>query len=130
MMREEPASGVSGLFVARSSDAGKTWTTPERTPMIGHPACLTPLQDGTLLCTYGYRASPMGVRIAISRDYGKTWRAEDIRTLRDDGHGIGGENGYPITLETDDGSLLTICYLTDREGVSSIAGTRWHLDED
>ncbi|MBC2593479.1 exo-alpha-sialidase [Ruficoccus amylovorans] len=129
MLRQEPANARAGLWVSRSSDGARTWTKPESTPMVGHPASLTLLRDGSLLCTYGYRSSPMGVRVALSRDNGKTWHQEDIRTLRADGYGGGGDNGYPTTLQMEDGSLLTVCYLTDLQGVAYIAGTRWRWDD-
>jgi hypothetical protein len=123
MMRTEPALG-SKMWTARSSDHGKTWTQPLETPLHGHPPHLLTLRDGTLLCTYGFRDEPIGVRAAISRDHGRTWREEDIVSLRTDGSGRPGDNGYPITAEQPDGTLVTVYYLT-RDGITGVEATRW-----
>lgn len=67
MMRTEPALG-SHLWAARSSDRGRTWSRAIKTPLQGHPAHLLRLRDGRLLCTYGFRDAPSGIRATLSRD--------------------------------------------------------------
>ena len=122
MMRTEPALGTR-MWVCRSSDLGKTWSKPEQTPLHGHPAHLLRLRDGRLLCTYGIRDQPIGIRACLSRDDGRTWRAEDIVTLRT-GADFKPDSGYPVTMEWDDGTLVSMYYLTrgDRTGIEV---TRW-----
>ena len=122
MMRTEPALGTR-MWVCRSTDLGKTWSRPEQTPLHGHPAHLLRLRDGRLLCTYGIRDQPIGIRACLSRDDGRTWRAEDIVTLRT-GADFKPDSGYPVTLETDDGTLATVYYLT-RGDSTGIEVTRW-----
>lgn len=122
MMRSEPAYGTR-MWVSRSSDNGKTWSPAVETPLHGHPAHLLRLQDGRLLCTYGIRDMPIGIRACISRDNGVSWLPEDIVVLRT-GEDFKKDSGYPITLQTDDGTLLTLYYLTRGE-VTSIELTRW-----
>ena len=56
--------------------------------------------------SYGYRRKPFGNQARYSDDEGTTWSAP--LTLSDDG--IGGDLGYPSTVELDDGSLLSIWY--------------------
>lgn len=70
-----------------SEDAGRTWTEPIKTPIWGSPAHLLKLEDGRILCTYGYRRPPMGVRPVISGDGGETWGISDTVVLRDDSSG-------------------------------------------
>jgi len=123
MMRIEPPMGTN-LWVARSSDRGKTWSKAEETPLRGFPAHLLRLRDGRLLCTYGHREAPIGIRAAISRDDGRTWLEKDIVTLRSDGSGPPSDNGYPLTAQLSDGTLVTVHYLT-REGITGIEATRW-----
>ena len=123
MMRIEPPMGTN-LWVARSSDRGKTWSKAEETPLRGFPAHLLRLRDGRLLCTYGHREAPIGIRAAISRDDGRTWLKEDIVTLRSDGSGPPSDNGYPLTAQMSDGTLVTVHYLT-REGITGVEATRW-----
>ena len=49
---------------------------PRPTPMWGCPPHLLALGDGRLLCTYGYRRAPFGVRACLSHDGGETWEDE------------------------------------------------------
>ena len=110
-----------------SSDHGLTWTPPYDTGFWGYPSHLLLLRDGRLLCTYGYRRDAMGVRAVLSNDGGHTWDTESEMVIRCDGMGNGGDNGYPISLQKEDGSLFTIYYINDRENVTHVAGTHWSL---
>jgi sialidase-1 len=123
MMRTEPALG-SKMWTARSADRGRTWSKAVETPLHGHPPHLLRLRDGTLLCTYGFRDEPIGIRAALSRDHGRTWREQDIVSLRADGGGRPGDNGYPLSVELPDGTLVTVYYLT-RDGITGVEATRW-----
>jgi Neuraminidase (sialidase) len=122
MMRTEPAYGTC-MWVCRSSDLGKTWSKPVKTPLHGHPAHLLKLRDGRLLCTYGVRDQPIGIRACLSRDDGRTWKAEDIVVLRT-GADFKPDSGYPVTIEGKDGTLITVYYLTRGEK-TGIEVTRW-----
>lgn len=123
MMRTEPALG-SKIWTAHSTDRGKSWSKATETTLHGHPPHLLTLRDGTMLCTYGYRDEPIGIRAAISRDNGRTWLEEDIVSLRTDGSGRPGDNGYPLSTELPDGSLVSVYYIT-RDGVTGVEATRW-----
>lgn len=114
------------LYSVRSLDGGKTWSKPVDTGIEGYPASLIQLRNGHVLCTYGYRnADPMGIRAAFSYDNGKTWDTDTIRILRDDGEGQGGDLGYPISVQREDGKIFTLYYMTTKEGITHIAGTIW-----
>lgn len=89
-----------------SSDGGKTWTMPHSIGVWGLPSHLLRLRDGRLLMTYGYRRTPYGNQARISADAGKTWSAPI--TISDDG--MGGDLGYPSTVELSNGELLTVWY--------------------
>ncbi len=123
MMRTEPALGTK-MWTARSTDRGKSWSKAIETPLHGHPPHLLTLRDGTMLCTYGFRDDPIGIRAALSRDHGRTWLEEDIVSLRSDGAGRPGDNGYPISAELPDGSLVSVYYIT-RDGITGVEVTRW-----
>ena len=123
MMRTEPALG-SKMWTAHSTDRGKTWSKAVETSLHGHPAHLLTLRDGTMLCTYGFRDQPIGIRAALSRDHGRTWLEEDIVSLRSDGSGSASDNGYPISAELSDGTLVSVYYFT-REGITGVEATRW-----
>ncbi|MDA0347316.1 MAG: sialidase family protein [Verrucomicrobia bacterium] len=123
MMRTEPALGTK-MWTAHSTDRGKTWSKATETNLHGHPPHLLTLRDGTMICTYGYRDEPIGIRTALSRDNGRTWLEKDIVSLRADGSSRGGDNGYPISAELADGSLVSVYYIT-REGITGVEATRW-----
>jgi len=89
-----------------SSDGGKTWSTPHEIGVWGLPSHLLKLRDGRILMVYGYRRPPFGNQARISEDEGQTWSAPI--TLSDDG--IGGDLGYPSTVQLDDGTLATVWY--------------------
>ena len=117
------------LFGCHSEDGGETWSTPEKTPMYGHPGQLCILRDGRLLCTYGRRRSPwgtFGVRACLSDDGGKTWDIENEIILRDDyrNHNV----GYPQTMEYEPGKLFCAYYGEGKDGVMRIEGTFFKVD--
>jgi hypothetical protein len=89
-----------------STNGGKTWTVPKPIGVWGLPSFLSRLRDGRLLMTYGYRRAPFGNQARVSEDWGRTWSAPSTIS----GDGIGGDLGYPSTVELDDGSLLTVWY--------------------
>jgi sialidase-1 len=123
MMRTEPALGTK-MWTAHSTDRGKSWSKATETYLHGHPPHLLTLRDGTMICTYGFRDEPIGIRAALSRDNGRTWLEKDIVSLRADGSGRGGDNGYPLTAELFDGSLVSVYYIT-RKGITGVEATRW-----
>lgn len=124
MIRSEPPAG-GHLYTTMSHDRGITWEPVRRTGIWGYPAHLLLLDDGRLLCTYGYRRGAMGVRAVISPDGGQTWNLEDELILRCDGLGNGSDLGYPISIETGPGKVFTIYYITTDDGITHIAGTHW-----
>lgn len=121
-----PVGGVGNLRMARSFNWGLSWTRPEPTPIFGQPAHLLVLEGDTVLCTYGYRRKPYGVRAVISRDRGRTWEMSAEVILRDDG--ALWDLGYPVSIRLKNGNLFTVYYFVGEDGVRHIAGTEWSLD--
>ncbi len=95
-------------YQSESTDGGKTWTAPHAvlSPKGGAPAHLMLHSSGAVISTYGYREAPFGVRAMFSFDDGKTWDTDHV--LFDKGTDY--DLGYPSTVETQDGCLLTIFY--------------------
>jgi len=124
------------LWQTHSDDAGRTWAPPRMTDMWGYPPHLLLLSQGTVLCTYGYRRKPYGIRACFSSDGGETWHTANEVILRHDalpegpgaGRGGGGDLGYPRSVELSDGTIFTVYYLTLGDGVTHIAATRWSRD--
>ena len=101
------------IQVAWSDDNGKTWEPFHPTPMRGYPPHLLELKSGKVLCTYGRRFRPFGIRACLSQDGGETWDVENEIVLEDNGteryRGAGGL-GYPISAQLSDGSIVTAYY--------------------
>jgi hypothetical protein len=126
MLRCGSGGSYEYLYQARSFDGGATWSDLAATPMWGHPAHLLLLADGRLLCSYGYRRPPYGVRACVSEDHGTSWNIANEVVLRDDG--ASRDVGYPSSVQLDDGSLVTVYYIHGQDGIRHIAATRWRLD--
>lgn len=107
-----------------SADGGKTWSVPRAIGVWGLPSFLLRLQDNRLLMTYGYRRKPFGNQVRISEDHGRTWS----EPLTISGDGIGGDLGYPSTVELGDGTLLTVWYETMASSPKAVLRqARWRL---
>jgi hypothetical protein len=120
-----PVGGVGELHTAESFDSGLSWTAPRRTGLWGQPGSILRLASGDILCTYGYRRTPFGVRCALSRDGGRSWAPDREVIVRDDS--ASWDCGYPFSIELAPGRIFTVYYLTDRSGVRHVAGTHWEL---
>ncbi|MFQ6097192.1 MAG: sialidase family protein, partial [Armatimonadota bacterium] len=124
------------LYQVFSDDDGLTWTPAEKTDIWGYPPTLLLLKSGDVLCSYGYRRPPYGIRACFSRDGGRTWDVEREVILRDDalpegplaGKGGVGDLGYPRSVELSDGTIFTVYYITLGDGVTHIQATKWSPD--
>lgn len=105
-IRNHNAKNARETLQSRSTDGGKTWSTPHSIGVWGLPSHLLRLRDGRLIMTYGHRRKPFGNQARISDDDGKSWS----EPLTISGDGIGGDLGYPSTVELGDGELLTAWY--------------------
>ena len=106
-----------------SSDKGLTWSKRSRLNGWGAPACLTRLRNGNILCTYGYRNEPYGIKGSISKDDCFTW--SDPFWIRDDGGSM--DLGYPLTIVRSDGTLLTSYYFNTSDEVPQMNGGVRHI---
>jgi hypothetical protein len=109
------------LFTSRSVDGGATWSPPKATPMDGLPGHLALLSDGRLLCSYGRRKDPFGIRMSILEDGGGRWPMDREIVVRDDLPN--GDLGYPTTIEYEPGRLSVCYYCQNPDGVTCVQGT-------
>ena len=125
---------VFTLYQSKSTDGGRTWSTPRQILARegGAPAHILQHSSGLLVCTYGYRGEPLrtppfGIKVMFSQDNGETWsKSEDIYVNE-----ISLDLGYPSTVELKDGSLLTVFYAhlaPDEPAV--ILQQKWRLKND
>lgn len=126
----EDGSKMLTLYQSKSFDGGKSWTKPKLIidEKDGAPSHILKHSSGVLICTYGRRIRPFGIRVAFSYDNGESW---------DNGH-ILYENkytadlGYPSTVELDDGSLLTVFYAHEGERDATpavIMQQKWKMEQ-
>ena len=114
---------VQWTEVLGSDDDGLTWRFLSRVNDWGAPAHLLVLRDGRLLCTYGRRVPPYGVRAKVSEDGGESWGTELI--IRDDGGSW--DVGYPTTALRDDGKVIAIYYINKGDDVVNCDGGVRHI---
>lgn len=116
------------IYQSESCDNGKTWTKPvQLLPLTGgSPPHILKHSSGMLICTYGYRNPPYGIKAMFSYDSGKTWDCGyDIYV-----NNVSDDIGYPSTVELDDGTLLTVFYArTSDEKPCEIMQQKWKLGD-
>nr|WP_241768369.1 sialidase family protein [Haloferax sp. ATB1] len=108
--------------IYRSTDDGRNWSFVSRVNDLGAPSKLL-AYDGSLVCIYGYRHPPYGIRARVSHDDGATWSREWI--LRDDGANY--DLGYPRAAVLDDGTILATYYFNKRDDDVAVDGGPRHI---
>ncbi|MBQ8907869.1 MAG: exo-alpha-sialidase [Clostridia bacterium] len=98
--------GCFATFITKSYDGGRTWSAWRDLGVIGSPPHLLLLSTGEVLCSYGRREKPYGIRAIFSADGGESWGDEYILDEDFETYDL----GYPSTAELDDGSLITVYY--------------------
>jgi hypothetical protein len=119
--------GVGELKFSLSLDAGLTWDEPRGTGLWGQPGHILALEGGELLCTFGHRRKPFGVQAALCRIDGGAFKVDRRIVLRDDA--AGWDCGYPVSVRSPNGGIVSAYYLHGADGIRHIAATSWRLDE-
>ena len=111
------------ISVARTDDAGRTWSAPQALDLPNPDSGLTALRltDGRLLLVFNDSASGRdNLRLAVSDDEGRTWRR--LATLAEE---PGAEFSYPFLVQTRDG-MVHLVYTWKREAIKHVAfNTAW-----
>jgi hypothetical protein len=134
--RHEGVEGRVGdeVLCNESKDGGKTWTEPRPIGVWGHPTHMIRLKDGPIVCVYGHRRRPYGIRAVLSQDNGVTWLADRELILRDDGlcsdaGQAATDIGYPFVTQLGDGSLMAVYYFDVGRGQRFLAATYFGVED-
>jgi hypothetical protein len=106
-----------------STDGGRTNRFLSRVNDWGAPGDIVEMADGRIVCVYGYRLAPQGIRYRVSADGGKSWGDEVI--LRTDGGSW--DLGYPRVIEHSPGRLLAVYYFNSAAGKVQFNGGVRHI---
>ena len=131
MRSQRDPTSILWTEIFESEDGGRTWHFLSRVNDWGAPGDIVQMSDGRIVCVYGYRLAPYGIRYRVSEDGGRIWGSEII--LRDDGGSW--DLGYPRVIETAPGELLAVYYMNRRDdpvqlngGVRHIARTQFSVE--
>jgi len=131
------SGGFHALCMSESDDCF-TWSEPRPIVRYGHGPWATRweagahrgvlyrspwplrLRDGRIVVVFARREYPAGIAALLSEDDGKTW--SDAAIIRDDASG--GDLGYPVATELDDGRIFTAYYYQLQDG-NQFDGTRF-----
>ena len=113
------------ISVARTDDAGRSWSAPDALdlPNPGSGLASLRLADGRVLLAFN--DAPFGrsnLRLAASEDDGRTWKR--LATLADEPRA---EFSYPYLLQTRDGTIHLV-YTWKRKGIKHVAFNAAWLD--
>ncbi len=115
--------GTGELTQAFSENAGLSWTYPEHTGIFGQPANIIKLKNGKILCTCGYRKMPFAVKACVSSDDGKTWDILNTITIKESCPFW--DMGYPMSVQREDGKIVTVYYWNDNNKTRYIEMAIW-----
>ncbi|CAH1651628.1 sialidase family protein [Chelatococcus asaccharovorans] len=123
MRSQRDPTSVLWTEMFESEDGGRTWHFLSRVNDWGAPGDIVEMADGRIVCVYGYRLAPYGIRARVSEDGGTSWGSELI--LRDDGGSW--DLGYPRVIEVKPGLLLTTYYMNTRDDPIQLNGGVRHI---
>lgn len=112
------------LHISVSEDDGATFSQVQEIDncWISSPVHALQLQNGNVLLSYGYRKPPYGIRVRIcNSELTNIGETEEI-ILRDDAPNA--DLGYPHAIQLENGEILVAYYISDPDGIRTIAITR------
>lgn len=104
-------------YECRSTDGGKTWTSPIDTLLHGHAAGLLYHSSGVVFQAYRSWSHTGKIRgvAGVFREPGKPWNP----TKEFDIMVVGGDSAYPSPVELSDGSILCVYYAREHRAIEA-----------
>lgn len=114
-------------YQCRSTDGGKSFSTPTETVIDGAPPHYLVHSSGALVAVYARRREPYQNCARISLDGGRSYSEEFVF----DAAAPSWDIGYPCTAENDRGELVTVYYKRDsaEEQFCKIKYVVWKFEE-
>jgi hypothetical protein len=127
------------IHVAWGTPDGREWTAPQPTTLDGQHCQPVALGGDLVAAAYSHRRNPPGVRLALSRDFGRTWQPRDEIEVYGSGAGdepnaTGAESGkdywnamgawqfgHPRAVALPDGQVFVVFYA----GEGATRSARW-----
>ena len=106
------------IWRTQTNDGGASWSTPETTSLPNHDSGVASLRisNGWLLLAFNdSEASRDTLRLALSKDEGRTWRR--IATIAQEPQG---DFSYPYFLQTHDG-MIHLLYTWKRHHIHHVS---------
>jgi hypothetical protein len=109
------------IHTAVSDDDGLTWSPVRRHGVYGYPQSALRLASGRVWLTYGVRRDPAGVcGKLLDAECTNIDTAPEVRVR----HSSTGACGYPMSVQLEHGTILTVYYVTLEHGQPAhIAGS-------
>ncbi|GAB4576902.1 MAG: hypothetical protein Tsb0019_02980 [Roseibium sp.] len=107
------------LAVAKSADAGRTWSDPELLEVRGHPYHAVPLPGGPIVILYAVRKKPGRICARLLDPHSGQLAGKEI-FLREGG--TAWDIGYPTGIALTGNSFLVAYYWVDSDGTRYIEG--------
>jgi hypothetical protein len=107
------------LAIARSADAGQTWSSPELLEVRGHPYHAVPLPGGPIVILYAVRKKPSKICARLLDP--RTGRLSEKEIFLREG-GTAWDIGYPTGIALTANSFLVAYYWVDSDGTRYIEG--------
>jgi len=117
--------GTGELTQSWSDNAGLSWSPLHLTGIWGQPPNLLKLKNGAILCTYGYRKPPYGIRACISYDNGITWDLQNEIIIKENCPFW--DMGYPMSVQREDGTIVTVYYWVSENKTRYIEAAIWEV---
>ena len=116
------------MHLAVSDDDGATFHPVQEIEncWTSSPVHALQLKSGKVLLSYGYRKEPYGIRVRLCNSELTDISESEELILRDDAPN--GDLGYPHAIQLEDGEIVVSYYISDPDGIRTIAVTRLRED--
>ena len=135
-LKKESGDQGDRMMLWESNDNGRSFRRHNKVGNFGTYGEMYPrflqLKDGRILMTFTVRSNStdghgLGLRAILNDDDGKTWDFQNDRMVISDVNFGSSGGGFGNTVQTEDGSLVSVYSYRDEAGKTHIESIRWSL---